>query len=516
MGKKPGNGGSKRKEKDEAADPSTRIVRLVNAAGAKLFHTVDHEAFADIKVGNHRETWRLKDPAFKHWIGSLYYQEMRKAPSDLNTGAALNVLEGQANYAGEEKTVHIRVAQLEDRIYIDLANDRWEVVEIAASGWRVSADSPVKFRRPRGMETLPSPVRGGTMTELRPFVNVGNEDHFLLILGWLVAAFRPTGPYPILVLEGNHGSAKSTTSRLIRSLIDPNSAPLRSTPASERDLMISASNAWCPLFDNVSHIKPWLSDCLCRLSTGGGFSTRQNYTDDEEKMFNATRPLMLNGIRVGMEKADLLDRSIVILLDEIQDSERKTETEIRAKVKGARPRIFGALLDAVSCALRRLAQVEIAKPPRMADFAYWASAAEPSFGCQPGAFLKAYEANRQDANELSLEASVLVPYFKAIAEEAEWSGTAAELLQALNEAAKKDGSSRDHNWPRNPARLAGEIRRLLPNLSGADLKIEMRKTAGTNSRKLITISKTGDSKAAMHASNASEASLPSLVSLALG
>jgi hypothetical protein len=46
--------------------------------------------------------------------------------------------------------------------------------------------------------------------------------------------------------------------------------------------------------DNLSDIKPWLSDCLCRLSTGGGFSTRTLFENDEETIFNATRPVILN------------------------------------------------------------------------------------------------------------------------------------------------------------------------------------------------------------------------------
>jgi len=110
----------------------------------------------------------------------------------------------------------------------------------------------VKFRRTPGMAALSTPVRGGTLNELRPLLNVRNEEHFLLVLAWLAASLRPIGPYPILVVEGNHGSAKSSASRLIRSLIDPNTAPSRSTPKNERDLMIAASNSWCLDFDNIS------------------------------------------------------------------------------------------------------------------------------------------------------------------------------------------------------------------------------------------------------------------------
>ena len=112
----------------------------------------------------------------------------------------------------------------------------------------------------------------------------------MLLAAWLVAAFRPHGPYPILVLHGEQGSAKSTTARVLRALLDPNTAPLRGEPRDLRDVMIAASNGWIISFDNLSRIPHWLSDALCRLATGGGFSTRELYTDSEEVLFDAQRP----------------------------------------------------------------------------------------------------------------------------------------------------------------------------------------------------------------------------------
>jgi hypothetical protein len=509
MKKSRANTAPDRKGKDENVNPATRLVQLVTEAQARLFHTANYEAFATIYVRDHFETWRVKDTHFKRWISGLYYAKERKAPSDAHLAAALNVLEGQALHEGSEQAVHVRVAEHETRIYIDLANDRWESVEITASGWRVTSDCPVKFRRTPGMQALPTPVTGGSLGEIRQFVNVGTEELFVLVLGWLVGALRPAGPYPVLVIEGNQGSAKTTTSRLLRVLVDPNTAPLRSIPKNERDLMIAADNGWCQAFDNVSEVPPWMSDCFCRLSTGGGFSIRRNYTDDEEKLFNAMRPLMLNGISVGIERADLLDRSLIIRLDEIQDEKRMPEKRFWAEVENVKPRILGALLDAVSCALRRLPEIWIEKPPRMADFAYWVTAADPALGCPEGAFLRAYKANREDANELALESSLLVPFLKAIAERGGWSGTASELLTLLN---KENGvDRRQQGWPKTPAALSGQLRRLLPSLNSTGIIVQMQKTAGTNSRKIISIGKAG-AEQSVHATQNQNASTASLAS----
>src|ERR1019366_2341618 len=119
---------------------------------------------------------------------------------------------------------------------------------------------------------------------------------WVLFVSWLVAAFRPKGPYPVLALFGEQGSAKSTTARVLRALVDPFHAPIRELPQTTRDLMISASRSHMLAFDNISHLDSRLSDALCRLATGGGMAIRTLYKDDEETIFDAQRPVLLNGI----------------------------------------------------------------------------------------------------------------------------------------------------------------------------------------------------------------------------
>ena len=170
-------------------------------------------------------------------------------------------------------------------------------------------------------------------------------------MGWLVAAFRPRGPYLVLILQGEQGSAKSTGARVCRRLIDPNKAELRSQPREPRDLAIASNNAWALGFDNISRTSHWLSDGLCRLATGGGFSTRTLYSDSDETIFDAQRPILLNGIDSVATRGDLLDRSIMLTLPRLKH--HREESEFWSDFDEARPRILGALLDAVSMALQR-------------------------------------------------------------------------------------------------------------------------------------------------------------------
>ena len=115
---------------------------------------------------------------------------------------------------------------------------------------------------------MPDPVRGGSINELRSLLNLADDDDFVLIVAFLLSCLRGQKPYPILIINGEYGSAKSSTAAFIRALVDPNVAPLRSEPSDARDLMIAASNSHILAFDNLSHVR--LADDLSRLATGAG------------------------------------------------------------------------------------------------------------------------------------------------------------------------------------------------------------------------------------------------------
>jgi hypothetical protein len=364
---------------------ATQLVEL--AASAKLLHTPDQEPYATIQVDGHSETWRLKDSQFRKWLARGYYSQFRKAPSTNALSDAIAVLEGQALYDSRTKKVFTRFGEYKGALYLDLCDPKWNTVKVTAKGWKVTPNPKVRFRRPRGMNALPIPKRGGSIEELRQFVNVASDDSFKLMVGWIIGALNPQGPYSILVLQGEAGSAKSTTARVLRELVDPNDAALRSAPHEERDLMIAAKNSRCIAFDNLSRTSVWLSDALCRIATGSGFSTRTLYSDDQEQIFKASRPVLLNGIDGIVFRGDLMDRSIILYLPPISPEERIPEKQFWKRFQKARPFILGALLDALVCALKRIKKVNLTWHPRMVDFARWATAAEPGLGWPEGAFI---------------------------------------------------------------------------------------------------------------------------------
>ena len=358
--------------------PTQAETLIGYAREAELFHAPDGEAYATVGVGGHRETYPLKSVRFTRWLTRSFYRDAGKAPSAQALTDARATIAAMAVFDGPELPVFVRVAGHEGALYLDLCNEGWEVAEVTASGWRVMPGeaTPVRFVRRENAASLPCPATGGSLEELRPLLNVRGEEDFRLLVAWLSGALNPDGPYPVLVLQGEQGSAKSTTVRVLRSVVDPAVEPLRAPPREERDLAIAASGNWVPALDNLSGVRSWLSDALCRLATGGGFATRELYSDDREVVFSQKRPVILNGIDALAVAGDLRDRSLVVELPPIPPEKKRTERMFYRELEAVRPRVLGALLDAASAALRNLDRVELRELPRMADFAVWVAAAE--------------------------------------------------------------------------------------------------------------------------------------------
>jgi hypothetical protein len=458
-----------------AAKPKreSSATRLVNEAKktVSLFHDPDRTAYITFPAGEHRETHAINSKPARLYLRQLARRASKgKSISDQALREAIADLEAVAIFDCPETPVFTRVAEHQGNIYYDLANEKWEVVEISDTGWRVVAEAPVKFRRAKGVAALPTPVKG-SVDALRPHLNVATDADYQLAVAWLLAAMRPRGPYPSLAIHGEQGSAKSTASRVLRALADPSTSPVRSEPRDPRDLIIAATNSWVVCLDNLSHLPAWLSDCLCRLATGGGFSTRALYTDQDEIIFDAMRPTILNGISELAVRPDLQERSIILTLPTIPEAKRKTEREFWREFNAVKPEILGGLFAAIADGLKHLPSVEIKSKPRMADFAEWAVACEPGLGWQAGSFLAAYQGNIRDANDIALDAAPVVPFIRQLVERGPFTGTTSELLAELTTLAGEK-AAKDRHWPKSPQAIGATIARLAPNLRRSGIDVE--------------------------------------------
>jgi hypothetical protein len=486
---------------------ATKIVRdLEAAANTDLWHSPTGEAYLTFPVGQHREHHPLRSGAARDYLASLYFRRERAAPSSSAIADAQDTLSMIARFEGTSYPVYVRLAERAGRIYLDLGDTEWRVVEIDDTGWRVISNPPVRFRRPRGLQPLPAPLGGGSIADLGMFLNVNSAEDFRLLVMWVLAALRGRGPYPILLLTAEQGAAKTTSSRVLRRLCDPNMADTRRPPRNTEDLMIAAANSHIVCIDNLSRLSDELSDNLSALATGSGFSVRQLYSNNEEHITHECRPIILNGISQFASRGDVLDRAIALTLPRIADSQRKDERTFWQDFATAHPTLLGALLDAVSVGLRRVADIHLPRLPRMADFVIWSVAVEPGCPWPAGRFLAGYGRNRMNAVAVLLEGDPLADVVRILAEKG-WEGTATELLAQVNQQTPEDVKRR-REWFSLPKQLSDALRRIIPALRRIGILVTRPKSRKRG--RLIRIRRgsrpTAPEKGGMAASPASPAS----------
>jgi hypothetical protein len=462
----------------------SRAVELLLALGsnASFFRSVDGRFHARVPVNGRQEILGLKSMDFREWLAESYLREHRELPPARSVQRVLGTFEARARSETDRPLVHVRVGcgpeTDEPSNYLDLGDASGRAIKICASGWSVVDRPNIHFRRPAGLLPLPLPSRDGSIELLRPFLNLPKLD-FLLIVGWMAAALRSSGPYPILAVHGEQGSAKSTLVKVVRGLIDPQAAPLLADPRSTRDLMISAVNGWLLAFDNISVVPSWLSDSLCRVATGGGFATRLLFSNDEQNVIYVQRPMILNGIDEFVRKGDLADRSVFLHLPPFKKGTRREEREFWRSFRELQPRILGGLLDTLVGALRETPSVKIEDLPRMADFARLGEAIGRVLGWPAEAFLSAYQGNRKDVGTASIEESVLgrlLLCYLSMGGLVNMTASPAKMLKSLTEdVARKDAASM--RWPKTPSALSNELRRLAPQLREHGLYVTFTRNA---------------------------------------
>jgi hypothetical protein len=369
-------------------------------------------------------------------------------------------------------------------------------VEISKRGSRIVENPPVKFIRYRHMAAQVEPETGGNLDDLFEFTNVKSQTDRKLLRSWTIVGLIPDIPRPAQVIYGDQGSAKSSLAKRQRELIDPSKMPLLRAK-DEPEVVQGLAHHYCAILDNVSSLPEWLSDLLCRAVTGEGFTKRQLYTDAEDIMFSYQRLLILNGIGLMVTKPDLLDRSIIIGLERISDQSRRQERELDEQFARAKPKIFGALLDALVGAIKVHNKNNFERLPRMADFAAWAMAVEIGAGRDPEQFRQAYEVNINRQNEESIAASTVATMLIAWLENSDWTGTPQELYTLLKEKAD-EMKIPPKSFPGSAASMSKKLREVRPNLVAVGYLLDFGKSGARN----ISIKRINGENAVQHASTA--------------
>lgn len=443
---------------EEGRGPSQAAI-LVKVARDRfdLFMSDDGRPYAVAKDGPNIARPLRGKAGLRALLAKIYADEQGGAvPSQSALTDAMTVLEGVAQ-AAEIRTPHLRVARDGDRVIIDLGTTDGRCVIAGPDGWERCPRSPVLFRRSGAMKALPDPVRDGDgLAKLAALLNV-DTDSFRLLVAWLVAAFIPDLPHPILAFRGEQGTGKSKSAQMVIGIIDPSGAPKRTAPRDVKSWATQAFNSWALCLDNVSYIPDWLSDALCRAVTGDGIVDRALYTDDDVVVLEFRRVLALTTIDAGALAGDLAERLLTIELSLIKDTERREEGELDRAFADAHAAILASLFDLLAQVLKALPDVQLTERPRMADFARVLAAVDHITGWST---LEHYTAGARNAVADVLEGE---PFAQAVVELVDRAGqVTATAQQILDRVDTPDRLPK--KWPKDATRAGGQLKRLAPAL----------------------------------------------------
>lgn len=269
------------KESSRGKSQAANVVEHFFVKNPILFH--DERGLEYVALQG-SQVLSLNSTAIRKNLAAMLYKAEGKVPRNDSITAALNILAFKASH-GPRYTLNNRITwSTQGDIWLDLADEKSRAVQISKAGWSIEKCKSPMFRRYESQQPLAEPVHGGDPWSLLKHVNVQPKDK-LLFMVYVVTLLIPGIPHPVLVLHGPQGSTKTTTMALLKELIDPSAMGVVTIPRDERELVQTLDHSYLNYFDNVSSLRDWVSDALCRATTGAGFVKRKLFTDDEDVIY---------------------------------------------------------------------------------------------------------------------------------------------------------------------------------------------------------------------------------------
>lgn len=430
------------------------------------------------------EVHELASKELRNWI--FYVCEGSVALKEISARQKEAVAVSAFDKTIKEVQVAKRVAYNDEEksIYLCLHDEGHHVVKVSSDGWKVIKErkAPVVFLRSGNTKALPVPVEGGDLKNLQHFVNV-NDDDLSLIIGWLLTTFYSSIDCPILHMEAPKGSGKTTATRFLKELVDPDTTGVIAPFRTYKDLCTAASHVHLLALDNLSGFSKKESDELCRAVTGAGHLDRKLFTDGKLHTSVLHNPFITNGINFGELQPDLRDRCYSIKLRPLDGASRKSQDELNREFEAEKPKLLGAILDALVNALGN-GDYEPEIDTRLLDAGkFIMRAAAHNNSHLPFSAEKFKEVLTESKKQEEISYALDNPIACAIyymAQEAKdksdtkgdipvWEGTTSKLLLAVKSKAKEIGIGK--NILKSPVSLGKKMREVSELLKPYDIEI---------------------------------------------
>lgn len=447
--------------KSEKKSIATKLVELADEL-VEVVAGPDGEAHAIRKDGPKIALPLKGKSGLRQTLAREYYNRSGSTANAAALGDALEVLSGRAQEM-DRVELPLRLTERDGAVYIDMGTADGAVLTVSPSGWRITNDHPVVFRRTELTGAMVTPSPGGDLHKLKDILNV-DEKNFRLIVSWMIAALQPGMPHPILSLFGQQGTAKTTGAKTVINLVDPSPAPTRSSPRDLGQWLTTAAGCWVSGIDNVSSIPEWFSDAMCRASTGEGVVNRSLYTDSNLSVSAFRRCIVMTGIATESLRGDLAERLLMIELEPISKAKRKTDAEVEARFNEIAPEVLGGLLDLLVKVLEAHPSIKLEEMGRMADFTVVLAALDKVTGWST---VDDYVDTGEDIARTVVDGDLFATALRGLAQQAGvWEGTAQALFDLITPERPPQ------KWPKSATAVGARLARLAPAMESVGVIVE--------------------------------------------
>lgn len=446
------------------------------------------EVYAIVQINDHKETINLNSKKARQWLSHL---NTIRFPGQIKGDEfyknLLNSIIGETIFNNINKSkIFQRIAQVNNKIYYDLGDPKWTIVEISRNGTQnlsYNEYMPV-FRRSSttSQQVKPAFSDENALDKLTVLLCVSDKDRLIFKIH-IVAMFLQDCPIPVLALDGSAGSFKSTIAASIKRLVDPN-GPKKEDNSSYmsnniENLNIQLYNRYMCNFDNVSKITKEMSDLLCRAVNGSSNPKRELYTNSDEIILTYRSKIILNGIAPNLDETDLQERTIWYERIPAGKTKRLTEQEFEEKFQKLLPYVLGKIMKTLCRAIQIYPDVhqEVEPQARMSDFEVWGEAISRSLGYEKKLFLTEYHDKiNRDIVALKDAHPIIDCIVDLMKDCSNYENTMSNLFTRLNDLASNLGintASRFVRFPKQPNQLSKELKVVIPVMQKLGYTIEI-------------------------------------------
>ena len=437
-------------------------------------------------VNNNYQNIKIDDKKFDRFlIGKCYANKVK-----FNPQAIANVksyLLYKAELENNMVELNTRFGGNNEEIYYQL-NEK-EMVVINKNGYKINDINRPLFRWLSISREQDKPINTNDMNYLKKMMNSFNIDkeQKLIFLVYIISLFIPNIPKPVLIIQAEKESGKTTNSKKIKSLVDPSAINLTGFPKNEEILAQMLDHSALINFDNLNKLEDWQSDALCRAYSGENFAKRSLFSDDDDFLFKYKSAIMLNGINCPALREDLLDRSIIINLKRIKDY--KEETLIFKEWNDLKPYVLDNIFKVIPKSLNIYDSISLTNLARTADWCKWgyciAEVLEKEFGIENNGnqFIKDYNRNIDNQNKQVIDSNIVAQsLIEFMLDKNVWEGTASALYNILKTISLDYGIV---GFPKNSSWLTRELNKLITVLESQNLRVITGKSTNKGSVTII-------------------------------